>query len=159
MPIDRCFCLTQPAGNPKTGSAPDAVPIDILISVSTWSKSPGPDSRLSLRGHAEASGSIPGFVRGALPHALWRIRRQQALWPETKTFLFHRGSGAGEKADVAPRECVLLSNREPWLCEIATGQAAYNRPLKRVRILHALRALVMLGPQNEADKIEGLAFR
>ena len=78
--------------------------------------------------------------------------------PETKTFVFHRGSGAGEKADAQARECVLLTHKEPWLCEIATGQAAYTRPLKRVRILHALRALVVLGPENNADKVEALAF-
>ena len=55
-------------------------------------------------------------------------------------------------------ECVLLGSKEMWLREMATGQAAYNRPLSRVRIFRVLTE-ALTGDDGAVDqKMASLAF-
>ena len=56
--------------------------------------------------------------------------------------------------------CVQVHHREPWLCEMATDSPVYQRPMSRVRVLHALRA--HFGELAEGhvldEKMQDLAF-
>ena len=57
-----------------------------------------------------------------------------------------------------PQEFVLITTREAWLCEMATGLPVYQRPLKRVSILKQLRAWVVAAGSATDDKMAALAF-
>ena len=80
--------------------------------------------------------------------------------PTTRDFEFICGGGVAAKPHV--KECVLISHREAWLCEVATGQVAYQRPMARVRIVRELSQQVA-GADSGADagadaKMAALAF-
>ena len=78
--------------------------------------------------------------------------------PQTREFKFPRGCGGSAGEEDEAKECVRVSHKEMWLCELATGQPKYQRPLARVRIVRELTQLVA-GVVAEADsKIAALAF-
>ena len=56
--------------------------------------------------------------------------------------------------------CVPVSHRDPWLCEMATDSPVYQRPMSRVRVLHALRAHLGELPESHVvdEKMQDLAF-
>ena len=56
------------------------------------------------------------------------------------------------------KDCVLITPREGWLCEMATGQAAFSRPLARIRILNKMRSLCCDGEDVVDEKMDALAF-
>ena len=57
------------------------------------------------------------------------------------------------------KECVLIFSKAAWLCEMATGQAVYQRPLTRVNILNEIRQRVINNEDSAADgKMAALAF-
>ena len=76
--------------------------------------------------------------------------------PLTRHFVFIRGGGGTAKEEL--KECVQISCKEAWLCEMATGQCAYQRPLTRVRILRDLYQLTASGTVASDDKMASLAF-
>ena len=78
--------------------------------------------------------------------------------PQTREFEFTRGGGETAAGSVELKECVKISHKEAWLCEIATGIPMYLRPLARVRIVRELTQLVA-GDAAEVDtKMAALAF-
>ena len=58
--------------------------------------------------------------------------------PDTREFMHEHGKVV---------ECVLVNHSAVWLCEMATGQNACQRPLSRVCISHELFAT----PLKKAD--------
>ena len=81
--------------------------------------------------------------------------------PETRQFEFIRGGGETCAGSVEVKECVRISHKETWLCELATGLPKYQRPLKRVRIVRELTQLVvgLSGDAAEVDsKMAALAW-
>ena len=54
---------------------------------------------------------------------------------QTQEFEFTCVDGAADGAHVR-KECVQISHKTSWLCEIATGQALFQRPLARVNIVN-----------------------
>ena len=78
--------------------------------------------------------------------------------PQTREFEFTRGGGETAAGSVELKECVKISHKEAWLCEIAMGIPMYLRPLARVRIVRELTQLVA-GDAAEVDtKMAALAF-
>ena len=78
--------------------------------------------------------------------------------PQTRDFEFTRGCGETAAGAVELKECVAISHKEAWLCEIATGQPKCQRPLARVRIVRELTQLLG-GDAVEVDKkMAALAF-
>ena len=78
--------------------------------------------------------------------------------PQTRDFEFTRGCGETAAGAAELKECVAISHKEAWLCEIATGQSKCHRPLKRVRIVREL-AQLLGGDAVEVDtKMAALAF-
>ena len=79
--------------------------------------------------------------------------------PQTKMFAFTRGCGEHGAGGPVLKECVKISHREGWLCEIATGLPKFQRPLARVRIVRDLCGLVATQAGNGVDKkLAALAF-
>ena len=73
---------------------------------------------------------------------------------ETEEFPFSNGN-----APDAAIECALISMRAPWLSEIATGLAVYQRPLARVQILGKIKELLGDKVDEPSDqKMASLAF-
>ena len=62
--------------------------------------------------------------------------------PQTRDFEFTRGCGETAAAPSVTKECVAISHKEAWLCEIATGQPKCQRPLARSRIVRELTSLL-----------------
>ena len=78
--------------------------------------------------------------------------------PQTREFHFIRGGGGVAPGPAEVKQCVRISHKETWLCELATGLPKYQRPLARVRIVRELTQLVA-GDAAEADsKMAALAF-
>ena len=76
----------------------------------------------------------------------------------TQEFTFTRGHGDAAGVEVK-KECVLIFSKAAWLCEMATGQAVYQRPLTRVNILNEIRQRVINNEDSAADgKMAALAF-
>ena len=76
--------------------------------------------------------------------------------PQTRDFEFTREETAAGAVEL--KECVAISHKEAWLCEIATGQPKCQRPLARVRIVRELTQLLG-GDAVEVDKkMAALAF-
>ena len=78
--------------------------------------------------------------------------------PLTRDFTFTSGSGEAAQGRSCVKECVLLSHKEPWLCEIATGQAVFQRPLARVRIIRDMCHQLANGKGDVDKKLASLAF-
>ena len=78
--------------------------------------------------------------------------------PETREFEFTRGCGETAAGGVEVKECVRVGHKEAWLCEIATGQPVYHRPLARVRILRELTQLVASDAEQADKQMAALAF-
>jgi len=78
--------------------------------------------------------------------------------PQSRHVEFICGGG-GTAGDIREKkECVLVSVKEPWLCEIATGQAVYNRPLSRVGILRQLKEILLDNSLQPDAQMAALAF-
>ena len=73
--------------------------------------------------------------------------------PSTRMFPCIRGSGV---EDIVDKECVLVTHKEPWLCEMATGQCPYQRPLARSRIVREMCAIMCASPAD--IQMAALAF-
>ena len=78
--------------------------------------------------------------------------------PEARVVEFICGGGATAGENCLNLECVLISIKEAWMCEIATGQAVYHRPLSRVTILRQLKELVAGGSSQPDAAMAALAF-
>ena len=77
---------------------------------------------------------------------------------EDRNVEFICGGGATAGGHREKLECLLISIKEPWLCEIATGQAVYHRPLSRVTILRQLKELVAGGSSQPDAQMAAVAF-
>ena len=79
--------------------------------------------------------------------------------PQTREFEFTRDGGETAAGGVDLKECVAISHKDAWLCEIATGQPKCQRPLARVRIVRELTQLLGGGSfESEDKKMATLAF-
>ena len=78
----------------------------------------------------------------------------------TQEFKFTRGDGDALAEAPVGKECVQISNQEPWLCEMTTGEPVFRRPLKRVRVAIDIRQLLEDASVGEKPdgKMSGLAF-
>ena len=79
---------------------------------------------------------------------------------DTQEFAFTCGLGVASGVTEVKKECVLVSSQAAWLCEMATGQAVYQRPLSRVNILNEIRQRVTHNSEepNADGKMAALAF-
>ena len=78
--------------------------------------------------------------------------------PDSRMFAFTRGGGDAGNSREEVLECVRLGSRESWLCEMATGQAVFHRPLSRMRVFRMLTKALTTDAGPVDKQMASLAF-